>query len=67
MTEDCANELFAAELANKLCEEKDELMRRFGASVWAIQRPNLFIFSSTNCNNSRKGNSGKAFQRNTEN
>lgn len=28
VAEDCANEAFAAELANKLCEEKDELMLR---------------------------------------
>lgn len=28
ITENCANEAFAAELANKLCEEKDDLMLR---------------------------------------
>lgn len=28
VSEDCPNETFAAELANKLCEEKDELMLR---------------------------------------
>lgn len=40
---DCPNETFAAELANKLCEEKDELMCKFVTAIKCVRMIHISI------------------------